>query len=47
MPVSTAVTDIGSGSVIATFFIFATLFTALLISEISIMVKQIKTGPKH
>jgi cytochrome bd ubiquinol oxidase subunit I len=47
MPVSTAVTNIGSGSVIATFFIFATLFTALLISEISIMVKQIKTGPKH
>ena len=47
MPVSTAVTDIGSGSVIATFFIFAALFTTLLISEISIMVKQIKTGPKH
>ena len=47
MPVSTAVTDIGSGSVMATFFIFAALFTALLISEISIMVKQIKTGPKH
>lgn len=47
MPVSTAVTDIGSGSVIATFFIFAALFTGLLISEISIMVKQIKTGPKH
>ena len=47
MPVSTAVTNIGSGSVMATFFIFATLFTALLIAEISIMVKQIKTGPKH
>lgn len=47
MPVSTAVTNIGSGSVMATFFIFATLFTALLIAEISIMVKQIKTGPTH
>ncbi len=47
MPVSTAVTNIGSGSVIATFFIFTFLFTALLIAEVSIMVKQIKTGPKH
>lgn len=47
MPVSAAVSNIGSGSVIATFLIFAALFTALLISEISIMVKQIKTGPKH
>ena len=47
MPVSKAVTNIGPGSVIATFFIFAFLFTGLLIAEISIMVKQIKTGPKH
>jgi cytochrome d ubiquinol oxidase subunit I len=47
MPVSMGVTNIGSGSVMATFFIFAALFTTLLISEISIMVKQIKTGPKH
>ncbi|HAM11008.1 MAG: cytochrome C oxidase subunit II [Bacteroidetes bacterium GWE2_41_25] len=47
MPVSTAVTDIGSGTVMATFFMFAALFTTLLISEISIMVKQIKKGPKH
>jgi cytochrome bd ubiquinol oxidase subunit I len=47
MPVSKAVTNIGSGSVMATFFIFAILFTTLLIAEVSIMVKQIKTGPKH
>ena len=47
MPVSAAVTNIGSGSVIATFFIFAALFTTLLIAEVSIMVKQIKSGPKH
>jgi cytochrome d ubiquinol oxidase subunit I len=47
MPVSAAVSDIGSGSVIATFFIFAALFTTLLIAEVSIMVKQVKIGPKH
>jgi cytochrome d ubiquinol oxidase subunit I len=47
MPVSTAVSNIGPGSVIATFFIFAVLFTTLLIAEVSIMVKQIQIGPKH
>jgi cytochrome d ubiquinol oxidase subunit I len=47
MPVSKAVSQISSGSVITTFILFAVLFTVLLISEISIMVKQIKTGPKH
>jgi cytochrome bd ubiquinol oxidase subunit I len=46
MPVSTAVSKINSGTVITTFILFAVLFTALLISEISIIVKQIKTGPK-
>jgi cytochrome bd ubiquinol oxidase subunit I len=47
MPVSAAVSQITSGTVITTFILFAVLFTALLISEVSIMVKQIKTGPKH
>jgi cytochrome d ubiquinol oxidase subunit I len=47
MPVSTAVSQISSTSVIITFCLFAVLFTALLISEISILIKQIKTGPKH
>lgn len=47
MPVSTAVSNIGSGSVMATFFIFALLFTTLLIAEVSIMVKQVKNGPQH
>jgi cytochrome d ubiquinol oxidase subunit I len=47
MPVSKAVSQISSGSVITTFILFAVLFTGLLISEISIMLKQIKTGPKH
>jgi cytochrome d ubiquinol oxidase subunit I len=47
MPVSIAVSNIGAGSVQATFWIFAFLFTALIIAEISIMLKQIKTGPAH
>ncbi|MGA2406801.1 MAG: cytochrome ubiquinol oxidase subunit I [Bacteroidales bacterium] len=47
MTVSKAVSQISTGSVITTFILFAVLFTVLLISEISIMVKQIKIGPKH
>jgi cytochrome bd ubiquinol oxidase subunit I len=47
MPVSRAVSQINSSSVITTFILFAILFTVLLISEVSIMVRQIKTGPKH
>ena len=46
MPVSSAVSNISTGTVITTFILFSVLFTALLISEISIMVRQIKTGPK-
>lgn len=47
MPVSAAVSQIKAGSVITTFILFALLFTALLIAEVSIMVHQIKTGPKR
>jgi cytochrome d ubiquinol oxidase subunit I len=47
MTVSKAVSQISTGSVITTFILFALLFTGLLISEVSIMVKQIKTGPTH
>jgi cytochrome d ubiquinol oxidase subunit I len=47
MTVSKGVSNITSGSVITTFILFAVLFTMLLVSEISIMVKQIKNGPKH
>jgi cytochrome d ubiquinol oxidase subunit I len=47
MTVSKAVSQISTGSVITTFILFAVLFTGLLISEVSIMVRQIKTGPKH
>ncbi len=44
MPVGIAVTDIASSNVQITFFMFAFLFTALLIAEIKIMIKQIKLG---
>ena len=47
MTVSKAVSQISTGSVITTFILFAVLFTGLLISEVSILLKQIKTGPKH
>jgi len=47
MPVSAAVSEIGTGSVITTFIMFALLFTVLLVAEVSIMVRQIKNGPKH
>jgi cytochrome d ubiquinol oxidase subunit I len=47
MPVSAAVSQISSGSVIATFILFAVLFTLLLVAEISIMIRQIKLGPNH
>lgn len=47
MPVSAAVSQISTGSVLTTFILFAVLFTALLIAEVSIMIRQIKTGPKH
>ncbi len=47
MMVSKGVSKIATGSVITTFILFAVLFTGLFVSEVSIMVKQIKTGPKH
>ena len=47
MPVSAAVSQISTGAVITTFILFAILFTALLFAEVSIMIRQIKTGPKH
>lgn len=47
MLVSTGVTRISSGAVITTFILFAFLFTILLAAEISIMVRQIRLGPKN
>jgi cytochrome d ubiquinol oxidase subunit I len=42
-----AVSNISTGAVQTTFCLFAVLFTALLIAEVSIMVRQIKNGPNH
>jgi cytochrome d ubiquinol oxidase subunit I len=47
MPVSAGVTNISSTSVQITFWIFAVIFTALLIAEVGIMTRMIKTGPKN
>ncbi len=47
MPTLAAVTRISSGAVQVTFWLFAALFTALLIAELKIMFRQIKIGPKH
>ncbi len=47
MPVSVANTNLTTGTVQTTFFIFLGLFTMLLIAEVSIMLKQIKIGPEE
>jgi len=45
MPVGIAATKIAATNVQISFFLFAFLFTLLLIAEIKIMTKQIKIGP--
>lgn len=47
LPVTIARTNLTAGTVQTTFFMFLILFTALLIAEISIMVKQINIGPEE
>jgi len=46
MPVGIAVSNLSTSTVQTTFWLFAALFTALLIAEVSIMTRQIKNGPK-
>lgn len=46
LPTNVAVTKITSNWVITTFWMFAILFTVLLIAELRIMGKQIKKGPE-
>ena len=46
LPTWAAVSDLQSGSVMITFFLFLLLFTTMLAVEISIMLKQIKKGPQ-
>ena len=45
LPTWAAVSDLHSGSVMLTFFLFLILFTTMLAVEINIMLKQIKRGP--
>jgi cytochrome bd ubiquinol oxidase subunit I len=46
LPTLAAVSHIDASAVQVTFWLFAALFSVLLIAEIMIMVKQIKNGPK-
>ena len=46
LPLNAAISNISTYSVKITFFLFLILFTALLIAEIRIMLKQIKQGPE-
>ncbi len=46
LPVGVATSNIGKGNVIMTFWMFAGLFTLLLLAEIKIMLRQIKKGPE-
>jgi len=47
MPTVAAVTRISTGAVQTTFWLFAVIFTVLLIAELKIMFRQINIGPKH
>ncbi|WP_457745761.1 cytochrome ubiquinol oxidase subunit I [Sulfurimonas sp.] len=46
LPVGMAASNVASTSVMITFWLFAVLFTGLLIAEVKIMLKQIKIGPE-
>lgn len=47
LPTKAAISDIPASSVILTFWIFAVLFTVLLVAEVSIMTRQIKKESKQ
>ncbi len=47
LPLSAAISNISTYSVKITFFLFLILFSALLVAEIRIMLKQIKKGPEN
>ncbi len=46
LPVTVARSNLDSGTVAVTFFLFLALFTVLLIAELKIMTKQISIGPE-
>jgi cytochrome d ubiquinol oxidase subunit I len=47
LPVSVARSNLTTGTVQTTFFLFLFLFTVLLIAEVRIMLKQIQVGPEN
>jgi cytochrome d ubiquinol oxidase subunit I len=47
LPTVAAVSMVDASSVKITFWLFAAIFTTLLIAEVMIMVKQVRIGPKH
>lgn len=47
LPTIASLSEISANAVKTTFFIFVALFTTLLIAEVSILIKQIKIGPKE
>jgi cytochrome d ubiquinol oxidase subunit I len=47
LPVGMATSSIEHTSVMITFWLFAVLFTGLLLAEIKIMLRQIKIGPEE
>jgi cytochrome d ubiquinol oxidase subunit I len=46
LPVGAATSNLAKGNVMTTFWMFAILFTLLLLAEIKIMLNQIKKGPE-
>ncbi len=46
LPTMAAISHLNTSTVQVTFFLFLVLFTSLLIAEVSIMVTQVKKGPK-
>ena len=46
LPVGVATSNLDAGNVMTTFWMFAALFTLLLLAEIKIMLNQIKKGPE-
>ena len=47
LPTVAAVSHINASAVQVTFWLFAFIFTALLVAEVRIMIRQIKLGPKN
>lgn len=46
LPTNAAISRVSTGSVQTTFFIFVVLFTVMLIAEVSILLREIRKGPK-